>query len=142
MKGEYLDMKTPAIKEVIHSWEFIKMDPSSQTVLVQRRNLGRDPVGLSQGLPAPVRTSMQSSQAEDLELLHPVTVTARERERLTGAKILNCMESGGAEEPGKRQLQEVEVAKTVVQERRKRGKVLNTALRKKVKNLSGVTTKT
>ena len=67
---------------------------------------------------------------------------SNERERLTGAKILNCMESGGVEEPGRRQLQEVEVVKTVVQERRKRRKVLNTALRKKVKNLSGVTTKT
>jgi len=140
MKGEYLDLKTPAIKEVIHSWEFIKMDLSSQTVLGQRRNLGLDPVGLSLGLPAPVRTSMQSSQAEDLGLLHPVTV--RGRERLTGAKILNCMESGGAEEPGRRQLQEVEVVKTVVQEKRRKGKVLNTALRKKVKNLSGVTMKT
>lgn len=140
MKGEYLDLKTPAIKEVIHSWEFIKMDLSSRTVLGLKRNLGRDPAGLSLVLPAPVKTSMQSSQAEDPELLHPVTV--RGRERLTGAKILNCMESGGAEEPGRRQLQEVEVAKTVVQEKRRKGKVLNTALRKKVKNLSGVTMKT
>jgi len=140
MKGEYLDLKTPAIKEVIYSWEFIKMDLSSQTVLGQRRNLGLDPVGPSLGLPAPVRTSMQSSQAEDLELLLPVTI--RGRERLTGAKILNCMESGGVEEPGRRQLLEVEVVKTVVQERRKRGKVLNTALRKQVKNLSGVMMKT
>jgi len=140
MKGEYLDLKTPAIKEVNHSCGFIKMDQSSLTVLRQMRSLGQDPVGLSLDPPVPARTIMLSSQVRDLEPLHPITV--RGKGRLIGEKILNCMESEGVGEPGRRQLQEVEVVKTAVQGRRKRRKDPNTALKKKAKNQSGVTMKT
>merc|ERR1719320_2443660 len=114
------------------------MDQSCLTVLRQMRSLGQDPVGLSLDPPVPARTIMLSSQARDLEHLHPITV--RGKGRLIGEKILNCMESEGVGEPGRRQLQEVEVVKTAVQ--RKRRKVPNTALKKKAKNQSGVTMKT
>lgn len=136
MKGEGLDMKTPATKEVNHSLGLFKMAPSFLTVLAQKKSLDQVRVDLIPALApqAPVMEDRLSNPAEDLEHLW----AAKEREMWIGAKIRSFMGSEGVGGPGRMQDQEkVEAVKTVaLGKRREKGR--KTVQRRKVKNLIGV----